>query len=194
MAYGRLARAVMSRLPRFHRRVRRHALVAQPGLYGAVVAGFFPMLGAQHAYRSFKTAREAFRWVDAAQDCDLVETLVADHLRRPRLLDRLHGAIEREIHDPRLERVARVLGTSERTLQRMLAEAGTSFRSEVHRVRTQLARALLLGPDRAEKVETIARTVGFSSVSHFVAAFRRAVGQTPDQFRRTHLPVRQRSR
>ena len=56
----------------------------------------------------------------------------------------------------------------------------------LHQYLTQLrlARALADLP-RTENLTTLALDTGFSSHSHFTAAFRRAFGCTPSQFRRT---------
>jgi AraC family transcriptional regulator len=54
----------------------------------------------------------------------------------------------------------------------------------------RLARALAEIP-HTDDLTTLALDVGFSSHSHFSAAFRRAFGMTPSQFRDTsgrHLP------
>jgi AraC-like DNA-binding protein len=48
----------------------------------------------------------------------------------------------------------------------------------------RLARALVELP-HADDLSTLALEVGFSSHSHFSAAFRRAFGCTPSQFRQT---------
>lgn len=52
-----------------------------------------------------------------------------------------------------------------------------------YRLRVRLARALELLLDTRQSVSRIALELGFSSHSHFTAAFRRMAGMTPRQFR-----------
>jgi AraC-like DNA-binding protein len=73
---------------------------------------------------------------------------------------------------------------STRALQRALTDAGTTFRAEVRGY--QLARAKHLLRANAQSVSWIAAEVGFSSLQHFSAAFRRATGETPGSFRTRH--------
>jgi AraC family transcriptional regulator len=53
----------------------------------------------------------------------------------------------------------------------------------LRRARLQRAEQLLTGGDAT--VTTVAHQVGFSSVSHFIAAFTRHTGMTPGQYRAT---------
>jgi AraC-like DNA-binding protein len=80
-----------------------------------------------------------------------------------------------------LEDVARRLGMTARTLQRRLSDAQTSFRAVSKQARmgraADLVRAGLLPLDE------IAYEVGFSELSTFCRAFRRAYGTTPTQYR-----------
>jgi AraC-like DNA-binding protein len=81
-----------------------------------------------------------------------------------------------------LETVARYLGMSTRSLQRRLAEEGSTFRSVLDRLRKDLAREHLehLGTPVAE----VAFLTGFSEVSAFTRAMRRWFGRTPGRMRR----------
>jgi AraC-like DNA-binding protein len=81
-----------------------------------------------------------------------------------------------------LETVAEALDVSARTLQRRLADAGTTFaerRAVILRNRAQL---LLASDDVA--IETIAERLGYSTRSAFERAFFRWTGQTPHAVRR----------
>jgi AraC-like DNA-binding protein len=77
--------------------------------------------------------------------------------------------------------MARRLGMSERTLQRRLREAGTSFEGVCRGVRTSLAEKYLRDP--ALSVGEVAYLVGFSEPSAFSRAFRRWTGSSPQDFR-----------
>jgi AraC-like DNA-binding protein len=82
--------------------------------------------------------------------------------------------------DAALSSIARHLGTSERTLQRRLVVAGTSFRAVVDDARRTLALQLVAQrtPSRA-----IAERLGFAELRSFQRAFRRWTGVTPSQYR-----------
>lgn len=78
--------------------------------------------------------------------------------------------------------VARALAVSARTLQRRLAEEGTTFSAVVDATREALARELLADP--ARELIDIAERVGFSDLATFSRAFKRWTGKPPGQFRR----------
>jgi transcriptional regulator GlxA family with amidase domain len=107
-------------------------------------------------------------------------------------LERVRSIVRASLHEElTLADVARRVGRSARSIQRGLAHAGTSFRSETTRLRIERAREL---PELGElKVEAVARAVGIRSASSFVAAFRALTGTTPTVYRRataSHEPRR----
>jgi AraC-like DNA-binding protein len=71
---------------------------------------------------------------------------------------------------------------SERSLQRSLGAAGTTFKDEIAEARIRAARRLLADGD--EPLSAIAREVGCSSLQHFSTLFRKRTGETPSAFRR----------
>jgi AraC-like DNA-binding protein len=77
---------------------------------------------------------------------------------------------------------ARRLAMHPRTLQRRLAEAGTSFVAELERHRARRAREMLA--EGRLSVGEIAFALGYSEPSTFHRAFRRWTGTTPAEFRR----------
>lgn len=83
------------------------------------------------------------------------------------------------------ETVARDLGMSVRSLQRRLAEAGTSFRDLLDTSRHEMALGYIRDPG-IEMVE-IAFLLGFSDQSAFSRAFKRWTGKTPNAVRKAHL-------
>lgn len=84
--------------------------------------------------------------------------------------------------EPSVERVARLMHASSRTLQRRLRAGGTSFREQLDAVRRELAAARLREPGNA--VTDVAFLLGFSDVTAFTRAFRRWTGVTPVQYAR----------
>lgn len=83
--------------------------------------------------------------------------------------------------EPDIEQLADRLHYSRRTLQRRIAEAGTSFRKELNFVRYELAKSYLKDP-RLQIVE-IALLLGYSEHSPFTRAYKEWSGKTPQQER-----------
>ena len=83
--------------------------------------------------------------------------------------------------DVSLERTARHLGTSPRTLQRHLRARGVRFRSLVEASRFQIAGALLQETDLS--AHEIAAQIGYRSPGAFTRAFTRWTGRTPTAYR-----------
>lgn len=81
-----------------------------------------------------------------------------------------------------VDRLARRLGVSTRTLQRKLAEAGTSFQDLVDDTRKMLARRYI--EDRSLTLSEIAYKLGFSAPSAFTRASYRWFGENPGEVRR----------
>ena len=83
---------------------------------------------------------------------------------------------------PDLGRAAGMAGMSVRTLQRRLADEGTSYSRLVDEVRFGMALRRLGAPDT--KLIEIAFDLGYSDPAHFTRAFRRWTGVAPREFRR----------
>ena len=77
--------------------------------------------------------------------------------------------------------VATDLGTSERTLTRKLAAAGTSFNEVLDRLRHQLALKYLTASDL--HLNEVAFLLGYANQPAFNAAFRRWSGKSPSELR-----------
>lgn len=87
----------------------------------------------------------------------------------------LHGS------EPSIERVARSAGLSVRTLQRRLAAEGTTFATQLDRVRRDLALSLLA--EETISLADLADRLGYASGSTLSRAVRRLVGDGPTQVR-----------
>lgn len=98
-------------------------------------------------------------------------------------LSALRHILLTNLHDPNLmaDRVAALCGISKRTLNRRLAEMGTSLRSELETMRRERAEHDLAGTTFT--VARIGRSVGYSDATVFARAFKRWTGKTPRQFR-----------
>lgn len=86
---------------------------------------------------------------------------------------------------PDIDRSAKAMRTSVRTLQRNLARAGLTYSKLVEYARFEVAAEMLKSPNL--KMIDIAYAVGYQDPSHFSRAFRRLAGQTPRQFRSTRI-------
>ena len=82
---------------------------------------------------------------------------------------------------PRLEQVADNVGITQRTLQRRLSAAGTSYTQLVNELRFGLAAKLL--QDSMVPIATVAKRAGFANHSGFSRAFHAWTGMTPRQYR-----------
>jgi len=84
--------------------------------------------------------------------------------------------------DSGIERAARSLGTTPRTLQRRLAAEGTRYQSVGESVRREAAEGYLT--DTSLSAGEVAYLLGYSEPAAFHRAFRRWEGMTPADFRR----------
>jgi AraC-like DNA-binding protein len=84
-------------------------------------------------------------------------------------------------HSPTMERVARQIGTTVRTLNRKLNAEGASFTKILDDVRCNLASEYLRSTKLS--IDDISELVGFSDAANFRHAFRRWTGSTPARYR-----------
>ncbi len=97
--------------------------------------------------------------------------------------EKLLRTVETLIFDGKatIDRAARVLGISPRTLNRRLHRAGTTFSHIVDDCRLNSARTLLASSNA--KTYQIAAALGYKDPSSFSRAFTRWTGMTPRQYR-----------
>ena len=103
--------------------------------------------------------------------------------RRFDYVDRLRAVVAPYLPEgyPSSLKAARLMGTSQRTLARRLAEAGMSYRDIVDEIRFRTSEALLR--DTTKDIRQIAEAVGFADQAHFTRMFRRIGGITPSAYR-----------
>ncbi len=88
--------------------------------------------------------------------------------------------------DVSIDDTARAMGTSVRTLQRLLRRnSGVDFRELANTIRLRVAKELLRGSSAS--ITQVAMELGYSSPANFSRAFRTASGLTPQEYRRTVL-------
>jgi len=92
---------------------------------------------------------------------------------------RLRGSLSQGQATP--HRMATLLGVSERTLQRRLAEHGRSFTDVLEEFRREESARLLC--DRRLALTEIATRLGYAEQTSFTRAFRRWTGSTPGAWR-----------
>lgn len=117
--------------------------------------------------------------------------LVSDVLLKRRGLAPIHTVdivrelIGTQIFDANvsLDRTANELGLSIRSLQRVLDGEGTNFRSLVNDVTAKRAVRLLLETDYS--IAMISENLGYSNPAHFTRAFKKQVGTTPMDYKKT---------
>jgi transcriptional regulator GlxA family with amidase domain len=175
---------VQRRLPEYTRSVGRQAFVHREGLVGASIAGLAPALRVPWEWRAFSNSAEAFEWIGhpaAARVSEEVRAIAEPLATRPESLRALGAYLSKHLQAATLRSAGRALGISERSLQRELAAAGTTFRREVSRARVEAATHLL--STTSAKLEAIARDVGCASSSHLSQLFRRERGETPAAYR-----------
>jgi AraC-like DNA-binding protein len=114
-----------------------------------------------------------------------IEHAIADMLLRQdiELMVKTRRALFAQItqDDVAIDTVARLLGLHKRTLNRRLAEIGTSFARLLGEVRFEIARQLLSETDLP--FVDIAATLGYTDASAFSRAFRSWAGMSASQWR-----------
>ncbi len=112
-----------------------------------------------------------------------LESAAVEEARRRRSADPFLARLERAIVDVMpsgelgVERVARALGLSRRSLHRRLSERGLTYQALVDDLRHRTARSLLARGEH--NITEVAFLVGFSDPSGFRRAYRRWTGQAP---------------
>jgi len=112
------------------------------------------------------------------------EDRIRSHPASPSVVDRVRSVLEELFGDgePSAAAVAARLKMSLRTLNRSLADEGTTYRKLLDQLRHELA-AHHLANARTSTAE-VAFRLGFSDLSAFHRAFKRWTGRTPAEFRK----------
>ena len=118
----------------------------------------------------------------ARQNDEIVLRYLARH-ERDDLVARVRGLLAERLPSgvPGEEAVAAALHLSSRSLQRKLADEGSSYTQLLTETRQELARSYLADP--RSSISEIAYLLGFSDTSRFTRAFMRWVGVSPSDYR-----------
>lgn len=189
-AFEIAVRHVGGSLDRYRAVVRAQALVRPEGLLGAVVAGFHSVLPRSWPFKVFTEPRAAFEFLGRTDFAllDELDALQAQLSGVAESIQELRAALLPRLRDAELPNIAKALGISPRTLQRRLAEAGSSFQDELAEARVREGERLLRETELS--VKAIAADVGCASAGHFTALFKKRTGETPAAFRERSLRQR----
>lgn len=183
-AFAVITRYLRMNFAAFRRQVTRLALVRPPGLLGATVAGFYQVEGAPYPVRVFDDLPAASAWLRAAELAPALDAAITEASALSPVVLQLRRWLDAHLDDATLERAARAVSRSPRSLQRDLTDARTTFHRELDAARIRLAKRLLAESDSA--VTEIAYDVGCASPQHFSTLFRRVTGETPSTWRAQH--------
>jgi AraC-like DNA-binding protein len=166
-------------------RVTRLALVRPNGLEGAVVAGFYQVLDAPYPVQVFEDARAGLRWLGEPEPiAAALDAIALEEAGTSPVASAVRAYVAAHLASAHVDGASKSLGLSSRTLQRRLELAGTSFQQELMAVRLAEAERRMLDSDAPLTV--VALDSGFGTLQHFSAAFRRARGVSPSQWRAKH--------
>jgi len=188
-SFRRLERYMIDFAEPLRRQVSRLALVRPSGLSGAMVAGVYEVVPRPYPVQLFDGVDAAVAWLVAEGDLDMpaaeavrtVTSLYDEAIGATPMVARLRALLEARLTGVDLAAAARALGTSERSLQRRLREADTSFSNELGAARVRVAQRLLLSGDAP--LTEVALEVGCASLQHFGVLFRKTTGQSPSAWR-----------
>jgi len=190
LAFAKLLAYLVARRHAWGPNVGRQAILHPDGFVGVMVAGALHVARPPYPFACFHgKGDDAFAWCGVAELHASVEELRASLIATPEILRRVRSVLgERGLAGA--SDVAHALGLSQRTLQRRLEEAGTTFRAERDRHVSHEIEGLLAGTDL--DLDAIAAAVGLSSASHLVAHFRATHGTTPGVWRAERRTARSR--
>jgi AraC-like DNA-binding protein len=190
LAFGKLLAYLVRRRHAWGPNVGRQAILHPQGLVGALVAGALHVARPPYPFACFQgDGADAFAWCGVQDLHPNVEAIRAPLIGSPEVTRGVRTVLE-ERGLASIAEVARALGISQRTLQRRLGDAGTTFREERDRYLTFEIERLLHGTEL--DLEAIAAEVGLSSASNLVAHFRATHGTTPGVWRAEQRAARPR--
>ena len=185
LAFDKLLAYLKQRRDAWSPNVSRQVVLHGGGFAHSTVVGMFQFLSPGHKVIFSQDPRETFELAGVADVFSELEAMRAEFLGAPDIVRRTRVALEGLPARASVSDIARRVGTSERSLQRRLAEAGTSLRDERRAHIVRVSERLLLETEL--DLEAIAAHVGVSSGSQLVKVFRKLRGTTPGALRQKHL-------
>jgi AraC-like DNA-binding protein len=162
-----------------------HRVPVDPSVY-RVTFGVVP-----HFDAAFCALRFPAHWVErrvaGADPVRKREALAAIHrLGRPGLVELVRRALLRLLLSGSSsgDELAAMLSMHRRTLNRRLADEGTSYRAVLDDVRLQVARQLLAYSELP--LDDVAAALGYAGIGPFTHSFRRWTGMSPGRWRHAH--------
>lgn len=106
------------------------------------------------------------------------------------VVDELKHVLKRQFRSGNVElaEIAKILGTSERSLQRRLNLEGTTFREVLANARREYCREMLTSTEYG--LEDVARRLGYQEPTSFYRAFREWEGMSPKKWKKHHAQDR----
>jgi AraC-like DNA-binding protein len=180
LAFERLLTIFRERHDEWTVRAGPQAILHGGGLAGAAILGAVQLTGSGYQLAAFDKLGPALAWSARPEFDDDYLELRASLLGLPDIVRRVRAALATS--DLRSTRaIARSLGLSVRSLQRHLADAGTSLRAERTSQLLRRAEQLLEGTDL--DLTAIAAMLGLGSAARLVSLFRNVHGKTPGTYR-----------
>jgi AraC-like DNA-binding protein len=179
-------RGVLARMEEIPKKTRRLACIRPTsGLIGALVEGFFNMIGSTTlTWSSFTALPPALEWCErenAVELATMLEEMVEGAIHGGPLAAKLRAWLSANGFRARVSDAADALDVSSRTLQRSLQLAGSSFRGELDRARLDTAESLLR--ETTIPLGEIAERLGFRSLAHFSNWFKKQRDIAPSTYR-----------
>ena len=151
------------------------------------------MLPLPYPVAVFDDTRVALEWLGEKTPGPLaaeLSELYAEASSTPPWLASLRALLDANLRGISVATAAKRQGMSERTLQRKLSEAGTTYQTEAIDARVRAAKRLLVDGDTA--LTTIAMEAGCASLQHLNSLFRKRTGELPSAWRQNHRGGRSR--
>lgn len=181
LAFGKLLTYLTRRRHVWGPNIGKQAILHPAGFVGVVVAGALHVARPPYPFKTFEDDDTgAFGWCGVRDLRDVYRAQVDAVCALPEIVRSVRAALK-EGGRLKSAELSRRLGVSERTLQRRLAEAGTSLREQHEQHQLHSVEQLLSGTDLS--LDAIAALTGFHSASHLVRRFKRAHGLTPGEWR-----------
>jgi AraC-like DNA-binding protein len=160
----------------------REVIVRPAGMFGAVVAGFYNLLGIadKPVVTSLGEACARLGREDALAGLEQLARLRDDRAAGRDVVDRLRAVLAGDAPPAGIQASAKALAIPPRTLQDHLRRAGTTFRREQSAARLERAKRLV---SSGLKLTAVALEIGFSTPQQFATWFKRQLGVTPSDWR-----------